>query len=98
MVWSVVTGDEPFGDPNDKNGIYRIERDGSFTVIADIGSWSADNPETDIFLDRRAIRHGALPRRVPGHDGHHNWVLRVGRNGSINEIATFGNVVPTVWK
>ena len=28
-------------------------------------------------------------------DGHHNRVLRVGRNGSINEVATFGNVVPT---
>ena len=43
-VVSGETGDEPFGDLNDKNGIYRIERDGSFTVIADIGSWSADNP------------------------------------------------------
>ena len=28
-------------------------------------------------------------------DGHHNRVLRVERNGSIKEIATFGNVVPT---
>lgn len=28
-------------------------------------------------------------------DGHHNRVLWVKRNGSIKEVATFGNVVPT---
>ena len=28
-------------------------------------------------------------------DGHHNRVLAVGRNGAINEVATFGNIVPT---
>ena len=28
-------------------------------------------------------------------DGHHNRVLWVGRHGSIQEVATFGNVVPT---
>jgi hypothetical protein len=96
-VVSGETGDEPFGDPDDINGIYRIERDGSFTVIADIGSWSADNPpETDIFIDT-GVQY-AMERYHGGFlvtDGHHNRVLRVGRNGSINEIATFGNVVPT---
>ena len=31
LVSGEITGMGPFGDPNDKNGIYRIERDGSFT-------------------------------------------------------------------
>ena len=99
LVSGVVDGVQrgPFGDPNDINGIYRIERDGSITVVADIGSWSADNPpDTDIFIDT-GVQY-AMERYHGGFlvtDGHHNRVLRVGRNGSINEIATFGNVVPT---
>jgi hypothetical protein len=97
LVSGVVEGEGPFGNPDDINGIYRIERDGSFTVIADIGSWSADNPpDTDIFIDT-GVQY-AMERYRGGFlvtDGHHNRVLRVGRNGSINEIATFGNVVPT---
>lgn len=87
----------PFGDPNDKNGIYRIERDGGNTLIADIGSWSADNPPGTAFFIDTGVQY-AMERYRGGFlvtDGHHNRVLRVGRNGSINEIATFGNVVPT---
>ena len=90
-------GGGPFGDPNDKNGIYRLERDGDFTLIADIGAWSVDNPpETDYFVDT-GVQY-AMERYHGGFlvtDGHHNRVLWVKRNGSINEVATFGNVVPT---
>src|SRR5882757_438292 len=43
LVSGLING-MPFGNANDKNGIYRIERDGSFTVVADIGSWSVDHP------------------------------------------------------
>jgi hypothetical protein len=88
---------EPFGDADDKNGIYRLNRDGSFTVVADIGQWSVDNPpESGYFVDT-GVQY-AMERyrnRFLVTDGHHNRVLRVGRNGSIDEIATFGNVVPT---
>jgi hypothetical protein len=100
VLVTLVSGEifgEPFGDPNAKNGIYRLNRDGTFTLVADIGSWSADNPpETDIFIDTGV--HYAMERYRGGFlvtDGHHNRVLWVGRNGSINEVATFGNVVPT---
>ena len=45
-------GEEPFGDPEAKNGLYRIERDGSNTLIADLGQWSVDNPpEPACFVD-----------------------------------------------
>ena len=97
LVSGEIDGVGPFGDANDKNGIYRIKRDGEPTLIADIGKWSADNPpETAIFVDT-GVQY-AMERYHGGFlvtDGHHNRVLRVGRNGSINEIATFGNVVPT---
>jgi hypothetical protein len=87
----------PFGDPNDKNGIYRIGRDGRSTLIADIGSWSVDNPPGTAFFVDTGVQY-AMERYHGGFlvtDGHHNRVLRVGRNGSIKEIATFENVVPT---
>ena len=78
-------------------GIYRLEKDGSFTVIADIGACSEANPPaTDFFITtgvQYALQkvHGRLPRdrRAPqpcpvGLAGRH-----------ITELMTFGNIVPT---
>jgi sugar lactone lactonase YvrE len=96
LVSGVAAG-EPFGNPNDKNGIYRIGRHGRSTLVADIGGWSVDHPPTPAFFVDTGVQY-AMERYRGGFlvtDGHHNRVLRVGRNGSINEIATFGNVVPT---
>jgi len=90
-------GGGPFGDPNDKNGIYRLKRDGSFTLVADIGGWSVDHPPTPAFFVNTGVQY-AMERYHGGFlvtDGHHNRVLWVKRNGSIKEVATFGNVVPT---
>lgn len=96
LVSGMIFG-EPFGNSDDKNGIYRINRDGSATVVADLGKWSVDNPpepaffvDTGVFYSMESYRGGFLVT-----DGHHNRVLRITRNGSINEIATFENVVPT---
>jgi hypothetical protein len=94
---SGLIGGEPFGDSDDKNGIYRLERDGSFTLVADIGSWSVDNPPEPAFFVDTGLQFAM--ERYHGEfvvtDGHHNRVLRVGRDGSISEVATFGNEVPT---
>ena len=88
---------EPFGDPKAKNGLYRIERDGSNTLVADLGQWSVDHPpEPAAVLDTGV--HFALETYGGGFlvtDGHHNRVLGVSQNGSIREVATFKNVVPT---
>jgi sugar lactone lactonase YvrE len=85
------------GQPDVVNGIYRIEKDGSATVIADLGAWSiAHPPATDFFVPSgvqyalQEFRGGLLVT-----DGHHNRVLRVSRHGEIRELAAFGNVVPT---
>jgi hypothetical protein len=90
---------EPFdnGNPNAKNGIYRIERDGAATLIADIGQWSADHPPQPAFFVDTGVQF-AMERYGGGFlvsDGHHNRVLWVSLHGSIHEVATFGNVVPT---
>jgi len=100
VLVTLVSGEaagEPFGDADDKNGIYRLNRDGSFTLIADIGGWSVDNPpnggyfiDTGVHYSMATYRGGLLVT-----DGHHNRVLWVSPRGSIHEVATFGNVVPT---
>ena len=97
LVSGEITGVGPFGDPNDKNGIYRLERDGSFTLVADIGTWSVANPPEPAFFVDTGVQYAMEPYHggFLVTDGHHNRLLRVERNGSINEVATFGNVVPT---
>ncbi len=86
-----------FGQPDVVNGIYRIEKNRSPTVIADVGAWSiAHPPATDFFVSSgvqyalEKFRGGLLVT-----DGHHNRLLRVSRHGHIRELAAFGNIVPT---
>ena len=89
---------EPFdnGNPNAKNGLYRIERDGTPTLIADIGQWSADHPPQPAFVVDTGV-HFTMEPYEGGFlvtDAHHNRVLWVDQGGVINEVATFGNEVP----
>ena len=96
LVSGTIFG-EPFGDPDAVNGLYRINRDGSHTLVADLGQWSVDNPPVPAFFIDTGV-HFALEPYFGGllvTDGHHNRVLWVSRHGSIHELATFGNVVPT---
>ena len=100
VLVSFVSGSffgEPFGDPKAKNGLYRIEADGSNTLVADLGQWSADHPPKPAFVLDTGV-HFALETYGGGFvvtDGHHNRVLGIHKNGSIREVATFDNVVPT---
>jgi hypothetical protein len=100
VLVTLVSGEifgEPFGDPDAKNGLYRIERDGSNTLVADLGQWSVDNPPEPAFFVDTGVHFALEPYRggFVVTDGHHNRVLWVDRHGSIHELATFGNVVPT---
>jgi hypothetical protein len=96
LVSGKISG-EPFGDPEAKNGLYRIERDGSNTLVADLGQWSVDNPPEPAFFIDTGVQFALQPYRggFLVTDGHHNRVLWVSRHGSIHEVAAFGNVVPT---
>ncbi len=86
-----------FGQPDVVDGIYRIEKDGSATAIADIGAWSiAHPPATDFFVDS-GVQYALQEFRgeLLVSDGHHNRVLRVSRDGDIRPMISFGNIVPT---
>jgi sugar lactone lactonase YvrE len=84
------------GGPPD--GIYRIDGPHSCSVVADIGAWSIAHPPSgfDFFLVT-GVQYAMQPWRggFLVTDGHHNRVLRVGLDGSISELKTFGDVVPT---
>jgi hypothetical protein len=79
-------------------GIYRVNVGGTLTVIADIGAYNIANP---------MVGEDFGPTGNPFSlevissteflvvDANFNRLLRVGLNGSISVIATYGNVVPT---
>lgn len=99
VLVTLVGGDIVHGDHigDATSGIYRLESDGSFTVVADIGDWSEQYPPaTDFFITTgvqyaiQAFHGGFLVT-----DGHHNRVLQVTADGAISELIAFDNVVPT---
>jgi hypothetical protein len=94
-VLVTLVGSDLGGD--DTVGIYRIERDGTHTVLADIGAWSMANPPDTAFFVPTGVQYAIQPYRrgFLVTDGHHNRVLHVDRHGAISEFATFGNDVPT---
>lgn len=78
-------------------GVYRLGRDGEFTVLADIGAWSIDHPPSTGYFITTGVQY-ALERYGHGFlvtDGHHNRVLRVGLDGTVEELIAFENIVPT---
>jgi hypothetical protein len=86
----------PIGD-NKTVGIYRLNKDGSFKVIADIGKWAVDNPPATDFFITTGVQY-ALQNYRGGFlvsDGHHNRVLRVSLKGDISELIAFPDIVPT---
>ena len=86
-----------FGQPDVVNGIYRIDKNGSATAIADVGAWSISHPPATDFFVASGVQY-ALERfrgSFVVSDGHHNRVLRVSRDGDIRPMLAFGNIVPT---
>ena len=82
---------------NSDVGIYRVDDEDSFTVIADIGEFSMSNPpDTDFAVPTglqfalETFRGGFLVT-----DGNHNRVLQVSLDGNVSEMLALDNVVPT---
>jgi hypothetical protein len=78
-------------------GIYRMDSPDSFTVVANIGEFSLDNPPNTPFFVPTGVQY-ALQTYHGGFlvtDGHHNRVLRVTLDGEVTEVITFANIVPT---
>jgi hypothetical protein len=95
MVGGDIVGGPHIGDAT--VGIYRIEDDGRFSVVADIGSWSVAHPPKPGYF----ITTGVQYAMIPDHggflvtDGHHNRVLRVTLDGQVSEVVAFDDLVPT---
>lgn len=84
----------------DTVGIYRIDAPDKFTIIADIGKWSIDNPPPNYpngYDTATGVQYAMQPYQggFAVTDGHHNRVLKVGLGGSIAQLIQFDNVVPT---
>lgn len=78
-------------------GIYRIDGPSTFTVIADIGAFSAANPPSTPYQAPTGVQY-ALESYRGGFlvtDGHHNRVLSVTLDGAITQVLTLSDVVPT---
>ncbi len=87
---------------SDVVGIYRVDDLDSFTVIADIGTFSMNHPPNTPFGVPTGVQYAMQPYRggFLVTDGHLNRVLRVRLDGSVTELIAFGNIVPTglaVW-
>jgi hypothetical protein len=88
------------GVPDAVMGLYRLKRDGTFSVFADLGTWSAEHPpaDPDWFLSQgvqyslEVWRNGFVVA-----DAHLGRVLRVDARGQISELVAFEstNSVPT---
>jgi hypothetical protein len=85
-----------------KSGLYRLDGPSSYTLIADIGAYSAANPPNSSYLLSEGVQYSLEAYRggFLVADGHHNRVLHVTLDGTIEEIIAFGNVVTVgleVW-
>ena len=100
VLVTLVSGNlfgEPFGDPVARNGLYRIERNGTPTLVVDLGEWSASHPPQSAYVVDTGVHFTLEPYRggFIVTDAHHNRLLRVDRSGGVDEVAAFDNVVPT---
>ena len=108
-VLVTLISDPLFGGPLGLDGIYRIDRQGNPTLIADLGSFSFDNPPALGTLDNPAppghfnyfLQNGLQYALQPVDggfavsDGHLNRILRVTLRGEVSVLKSFGDVVPT---
>lgn len=78
-------------------GIYRVDGPSAFTVIANVGEFSMNNPPSTPFDLPTGLQYALEPYRggFLVTDGHHNRVLHVTLHGEVSEFRSFGNIVPT---
>src|SRR5688500_8254647 len=91
-AYALVTGVATDLGGQDIVGIYRVDGPNSFTVIADLGAWSIDNPPVPYFFVPTGFQYSFESYRdgFIVTDGHHNRILYVTLGGEITEMITFG--------
>ncbi|MEO6537844.1 MAG: ScyD/ScyE family protein, partial [Ferruginibacter sp.] len=92
------------GVPSINNGIYRINSDGTHTVIADLGSWSVAHPGAQPDADDYTPEGNWYSMTVAQNnfyalEPNHGNFVKVGLDGSIQTVvdisASEGHIVPT---
>ena len=85
-----------------RDGVYRVDDSGNSTLVADLGTWSFNNPPDPIVPFNYFLPDGvqfALLTVDDGFlvsDGHLNRVLRVSKDGTeIALLKQFNDIVPT---
>ena len=92
---------------NSIDGIYRVDGPDSFTVVANLGAWSAAHPPNTPFDTPNGLQFAMEPYRggFLVSDSNHNRVLFAtvdhctdfdsSNTSNIKELIAFGNTVPT---
>lgn len=97
----VAGGGASHGNPDQPNGVYRVEGDGTATLIADLGAWHRDNPVANP-VDGYEPDSNAFS--MIAHDGalwfvesNSAYVGTITPDGTITRIADLSddNLVPT---
>jgi hypothetical protein len=92
------------GVPSSTNGIYRINSDGSHTLIADLGAFSvahpgANNEPDDYTPEGNWYSMAIAENNFYALEPNHGNFVKVGLDGSIKEVvdisASEGHIVPT---
>ena len=96
----VTAAGSDFGVPDAVMGIYRLKRDGTFSVFADLGTWSAAHPPADPDWNAAQGLQYSLDVWHNGFvvaDAHLGRVIRVDLRGRISELVAFDSTdsVPT---
>jgi hypothetical protein len=97
-------GGDAYGAPGTPTGVYRVNADGSTTLVADIGAFNIANPVEDLTSGRLVdVEPGGNPYAIVARggslyvtDGNQNQLMRVDLDGTITRIAEFdGHPVTT---
>jgi hypothetical protein len=96
----VTLAGSDWGVPDAVMGIYRLKRDGTFSVFADLGAWSAEHPPADPdWFAAQGVQYSLDVWRdgFVVADAHLGRVIRVDRRGHVSELLAFAttNSVPT---
>ncbi|MGI8475810.1 MAG: ScyD/ScyE family protein [Thermomicrobiales bacterium] len=86
----VSGGGAAHGNPGMANGVYRIDADGTATLLADLGQWVQDNPVAAP-PTADADPEGVFPQMIPASDGKSLWIVE--RNsGQLLSVSLDGTV------
>ena len=96
----VTVAGSDVGVPDAVMGIYRLKRDGTFSVFADLGTWSAEHPPADPdWFVAQGVQYSLDVWRdgFVVADAHLGRVIRVDLRGRISELVAFASTdsVPT---